>query len=69
MWIHLALIAGLLLLAGTAAYFAYRVFAMIAEHRDKTADQMPPEFRVQMHFFRISMILFLFLGIVAMMVW
>jgi len=67
--IHIALIVLLVVLGGAAAYLGYRVFRLFVEHGDKTADELPPEFKVWIHFFRIGMLLFLFAGIVAMMLW
>lgn len=67
--IHSALILLLAVIGGGAAYLGYRVYRLFMEHGDKTADELPPEFKVWVHFFRIGMILFLFAGIAAMMLW
>ena len=57
------------LLAGAAVYMGLRVYGMFKAHGDKTADELPREFKIWLHFFRIAMILFLFAGIAAMMLW
>lgn len=68
-WMHAVLLLILALIGSAAAFTGFRVFRMFQTHGDKTADELPREFRVWVHFFRMSMLLFLFAGIAAMMLW